>query len=646
MALYCSDQTKLMRFLFLFSSLFLCFITTAQKAQYQSLLIDESLKKNANAVVRVDEMKINLLGTNKMSYSVKQVVTVLNTDGNRFALSRVPYDKESKIKSLDVYVYNNLGKEIEHIKKKDFRDVSAADGFSLYTENRLLVNRYTPTSYPYTISFNYEVETSDTGFFPPWYFLSNYKVSVEKSYYEINYAGPQLKPEIKEFNLEDISVNKKDKAGQIVYESANIAAIKSESMGPSFRDVVPRLKVRLKNFNLKGEEAVVNDWKDMGAWMNSSLLKDRDQLNPSTVSIAKKLVVGTDDDLEKAKIIYKYVQDNTRYISVQIGIGGWKPISAIDVDRVKYGDCKGLSNYTYALLKAVGVQAYYTVIYAGNHKVDFEEDFAALQGNHAILAIPYNEQYYWIDCTSQVHPFGFVGDFTDDRKALVVKPEGGEIVKTVAYLNEDNYQHTRAQYELGKDGSISGNINITTKGIQYDDRFGLERKTKDDVLKHYKSYWENINNLKVDTYSFENDRDDVIFSEKIDINATNYASISGNRILFVVNTFNNNDFVPNRYRNRKLPFEIQRGFLDEDEFTVQLPEGYQIEAIPNEKVVDTDFGSYKVSFEKDSNSNSILYKRSLFVKKGLYPKEKYAAYRDFRKETANMDDAQIVLVKK
>ena len=635
-----------MRLLLLLSSFFLCFAIKAQENSYQSLVLDKSLTDNANAVVRLDEMKINLLATDKMTYAVRQVVTVLNKDGNRFATSRVAYDKERKIKNLDVYIYDKLGKEIDHIKKKDFKDISAADGFSLYTDDRLLIYRYIPTSYPYTISFHYDIETSDTGFFPPWYFLSNYKVSVEKSYYSIFYANPQLKPEIKEFNLESISVSKKDEAGKIVYEASNIKAIKSESLSPSFRNIVPRLKVRLKKFNLKGEEAQVNDWKDMGIWMNNSLLKDRALLGSNTIATARKMVEGVTDTLEKAKIIYKYVQDNTRYISVQIGIGGWKPISAIDVDRVKYGDCKGLSNYTYALLKAVGVQAYYTVIHAGNEKVDFEEDFAALQGNHAILAIPYNNKYYWVDCTSQFHPFGFIGDFTDDRKALVVKPEGGEIIKTVAYLNEDNYQFTKAKYSLDTSGSILGMVSIITKGVQYDNRFKLERNTAKDVYKHYKSYWDNINNLKIDKYNFENDRDSIVFTEKVNLSASNYASISGNRMLFTVNAFNNNSYVPNRYRNRKLPFEIQRGYLDEDEFTIQLPEGYEIEAMPKAKSIDTDFGTYKVSFEKNNDKNTIVYKRSLFVKKGFYPKEKYAAYRDFRKETTRTDDAQVVLVKK
>jgi len=120
-----------MRLLLFLSSLLLCFTGISQ--EYQSLLLDKNLTDNANAVVRLDEMKINLLATNKMLYEVKQVVTVLNKEGNGFATNRVAYDKERKIKSLEVYIYDKLGKEIEHIKKKDFKDVSAADGFSFST---------------------------------------------------------------------------------------------------------------------------------------------------------------------------------------------------------------------------------------------------------------------------------------------------------------------------------------------------------------------------------------------------------------------------------------------------------------------------------------------------------------------------------
>ena len=81
--------------------------------------------------------------------------------------------------------------------------------------------------------------------------------------------------------------------------------------------------------------------------------------------------------LEKAKIVYRYVQDNTRYISVQVGIGGIQPIAAIEVDELKYGDCKGLTNYTQALLDIAGVESFYTIVQAGKEIVDFDSDFAS-----------------------------------------------------------------------------------------------------------------------------------------------------------------------------------------------------------------------------------------------------------------------------
>ena len=624
----------------------LLLIPTVQFSQdFNIKTIPQELVKGSNVVVRLDEMKINIKSNDKLVYTINQVITVLNKKGDDNSTIRVSYDNEKKIKDLNVYVYNASGEEIEKIKKKEFKDLSAVDGFSLYTDDRLLYHKYTPTTYPYTIATKYTIETSDTAFFPPWYFVSGYLTSIEKSYLEIKFQNLDLKPDVKEFNLENIAIEKLNEANTIVYKAKNILPMKFEALGPSLKELAPRLAFRMKNFHLKGEDASIGNWQEMGVWMNDALLKDREVLDPGTISKVQKLVAGTSDNLEKAKIIYKYVQDNTRYISVQIGIGGWKPISAIEVDRVKYGDCKGLSNYTHALLKAVDVPSYYTVIYAGSRKVDFDEDFTRLQGNHAILAIPYKDKYYWIDCTSQILPFGFVGDFTDDRLALVVTPDGGEIVKTVSYLNEENYQKTNAAYSLQENGNISGNVEIETGGIQYDNHFTLEEKNKEDVEKYYKEYWDNINNLKVDGIDFSNDKEDVKFTENVLVEATDYASKSGNRMLFQINTFNNSSFVPNRYRNRKRPLVIQRGYIDQDEFQVQLPATYMIEALPQPVKIENEFGRYIATCEYDATNNTIAYNREIFIKEGTYSKEKYSDYRDFRKRIAKSDNAKVVLLK-
>ncbi len=632
-----------MRLLSLISSFFLCFILHAQKQHYQFESIDDNLLKNADAVVRFDEMTINLGSIREIVITRKRIITILNKGGNKHAVAYVGYDDGRKIKDIRMNVYNKEGVEIEQFKKKDFKDFGAVDGGTLYSDSKVKYCPYVPIDYPYTLELTYELSSQNTGEMPPyWSFLDDFSVSTEKSRLVINYKDSSLQPSIKEKNLEGFEITNASSGNSIIYEGNNIPAFKKESLSPSFDKIVPKVLVRPINFSYEGYEASINSWEDLGIWMHDNLLAGRDELPAGTVQLVQNLTKGIEDDLEKARIVFKYVQENTRYISVQVGIGGIQPISAIEVDKVKYGDCKGLSNYTKALLKAVNVESYYVHVEAGNDKVSFEDDFPDLsQGNHVILAIPYNGDYYWLDSTSQIIPFGFIGDFTDDRKVLVIKPDGGELVTTTSYANEQNLQFTKSICSLAADGTLKGQITTVSTGIQYDNKYFLEKQSEENIKRFYKSYWDNVNNLNLTNYEFSNQLDQVKFTEKIDLNAINYASISGSRILFSPNIFNRIRNVPIRYRDRKLPFEVQRGFLDEDQYLIQLPEGYVVEALPDKVQLETKYGTYSINLE--AVDGKIKYTRRLLVKQGYYPKENYSEYRDFIKQISKSDTSKIVL---
>nr|WP_299384934.1 DUF3857 domain-containing transglutaminase family protein [Allomuricauda sp.] len=580
-----------------------------------------------------------------MEINYERTVSVLNENGNVNANLFVGYNNSIQVKAVSAEIYNKSGELIKKIKKKDFLDVSAVDGGTLYSDSRVLYTGYLPVEYPYTVKFSYQLKTNNTGTVPSWSFIDNFLVSTEVSKYSIEYLDPSLKPIILEKNLEDFPIVKKSLENGVSYQAKNIAAFKDESLRPSEHKIFPQLVVSPVNFYYEGYSANIKNWKDLGNWMNSNLLKDQDRLDPATVSNIKKLVQGLDDDLQIAKKIYEYVQQNTRYISVQIGIGGLKPISAIEVDRLKYGDCKGLANYTKALLNAVGVQSYYVHVEAGSDKVDFEPEVASLnQGNHVILAVPYEGEYFWIDCTSQVHPFGFLGDFTDDRKVLIMKSDGGEIAHTASYINEENLQRTTGYFELDEEGGFDGNVQIETKGIQYDQHFWLQRGTKTEIEKYYKNYWSNIDNLFIEQFEFNNDKEDVVFNENVSIKSAKYAIKSDNRLVFVANAFNNPQQVPRRYRNRKFPLEVSRGYLDEDEFRIIIPNNYGIESLPDSAHLETKFGSYSISFE--SKDDGILVKRRILIEKGTYPNSDYSSYRSFRRNISKLDNSKIVIIKK
>ena len=183
-----------------------------------------------------------------------------------------------------------------------------------------------------------------------------------------------------------------------------------------------------------------------------------------------------------AKIIYKFVQEKTRYISVQVDIGGWQPITANKVDEVSYGDCKGLTNYTKALLDVVGVKSHHVILYASNNR-NVDKNFTVLQGNHMILNIPNEGDDIWLECTSQTIPFGFLGDFTDDRDVLVITPEGGIIKRTPAYINDNNLQILKADINLLPNGNIIATLEKKSYGSQYNDRYHIESYTKKEIDK-------------------------------------------------------------------------------------------------------------------------------------------------------------------
>lgn len=603
--------------------------------------IPQELKENANAIIRLSQTDIAISSRESMKIKKTRIVTVFNETGMSAIDAQEYFDNSTDVQSIEAVVFNASGTEVKKIKRKDFKMHSVSEG--AITDNKILYLDYTPVQYPFTIVYNSEVKTSNTAFIPSWRPISNLHASTENSVLNIQYK-PELGFRYKDYNFEGYDMAKDEKPGLLSLNVKNIPAFKNEDFTP-YQKILPLALFSLDKFHLEGVDGEANDWKSFGAWIYNTLLNGTDELSQETKNRVKALVADETDPVKKAKIIYEYVQSKTRYVSIQLGIGGWKPMKAKDVDRLGYGDCKALTNYTRALLREVGVDSYYTVVYGDVEKLDIREDFVSMQGNHVILCVPHDNEMIWLECTSQTVPFGFQGDFTDDRLALLVKPEGGELIRTHVYDLEQNTQISKGSYAISGDGVLDGQVKVMSKGTQYDFKYFLEKKSKEDIDKFYKSAYRNINNLKLKKAEVINQKEVQEFIENISIEAAGYGNITGNRMIFAINAFNQFRGVPQRYRNRNNPFEIARGFYDTDEITISLPDGFVIEALPSAVTLNEKFGEYKAEYIK-SEDNTILYKRSLLMKNGFYEKSDYEAYRLFRENIARNDNAKIVLIKK
>ncbi|QOG03571.1 DUF3857 domain-containing protein [Flavobacterium sp. MDT1-60] len=620
------------------------FISSAQKNNYSVLTLTDSLKANADAVVRLDQMDIVIASQRAMNIKTQRIVTVFNETGLSDIEAYQGYDKSTSVKNIEAIVYDAFGNEIKKIKRKDFKDQSAVSGSTLFSDNRVIFLEYTPVSYPFTIVYNSEIESSNTAFLPQWYFLGGYSVSIEKCVLNVTYPN-NLGFKKKEFQFTGYNIKKTlDTDTQLSYVANNILAQKPENLSPSGRDLFPRVIMGLENFHLEGVDGTAKTWEAFGKWYSDKILTGTTDLSEETKAKIKALVGDEKDPIKKAKIIYDYVQKKSRYVNIAVGIGGWKPMLAADVDRLGYGDCKALSNYTKALLQAVDVPSYNTILYGDTYKSNIQSDFVSMQGNHMILAIPNGDNYTFLECTSQDDPFGYQGTFTDDRDVLVVKPEGGVIVRTKIYEDKGNRQIDKGIYTIDENGNFSGSISIISEGSQYNSKQRLESSQPTEKEKYYKKYWDHINNLKLGKINFTNDKQSIRFTEDIQISAMNYAPISANKMIFAVDAFNQNAENVRRIRNRKNPFEIQRGYLDTDEIEINLPAGFAIEFLPSNYELKGKFGEYKTEIIKKEN-NKLLYKRSMLVNKGKYSNKEYDEYRLFMEQVSRNDNAKIILTK-
>ncbi|UPT69502.1 MAG: hypothetical protein M0D53_09920 [Flavobacterium sp. JAD_PAG50586_2] len=403
---------------------------------------------------------------------------------------------------------------------------------------------YTPIAYPFTIVLEVESENSNTAFLPSWRSIDDYLVSTEETSVTITYP-PELQLKTREFNFSNrYPIDKKETPGFISYSAKNIAARKYEDLAPSFDTIFPRVMFGLETFNLEGVQGNARSWKEMGKWFYDEILTGTTALPDETKLKIKNLVGNEKDPLKIAEIVYKYVQEKTRYVSIQEGIGGWKPMPAKEVDKLGYGDCKALTNYTRSLLNEVGVTSYYARLYGQSRKKEIYPDIVSFQSNHVILAIPNKSDYVWLECTSQILPFGFQGDFTDDRNAYVIKPDGGEIVRTKRFTEKDNLQLIKGSYKITEEGNFIGSVKIISKGLVYDYQFGKERMGREDQIKKYKDEFDNINNLTIRKINFNNNKKDVEFTADLEFEAEGYAQNSGGKLLFALNAFDQNSNVP------------------------------------------------------------------------------------------------------
>lgn len=630
---------------FLVLLLFFPFFFISVMADDPSLAVEnipDSLLENSYAVIRLDEMIFEVKDLNKATLSRKRSVTLLNNKYKDMAGISIFYSPEMMLRKVDGRKYDREGKIIDEIRQKDIEDYSMYSE-SFFDDNRIKRFDLDNANYPYTYEFEFIQDFANLMACPSWQPLSKSHLAIENASFKV-IIPKGLSFRFKEKNLPE-TVHITEEAERFIYTWSlrNTKAIEMEKMMPDLDRYVPSVITAPDHFIYEGYPGDLSTWETYGKWVNR-LNEGRDQLSVEKQELIHSMADTASSRIEKIRMLYDYLQKNTRYISIQLGIGGYQPFEASYVDKFGYGDCKALTNYMKSLLAVADIKSYYTLVQAGRFIPDIQTDFPSAQFNHVILCTPNNLDTIWLECTSQDNPFGFLGTFTDNRSVLIITDEGGIIAKTPQYMQEKNLQVRRATIKLDPSGDALATTHTLYSGLQYENISSVLETNRDSQQKWLYEHID-IPHFEIQHFDFLTRKNPIPEAEQqMILNLRRYGIVTGKRMFIQPNLMNKQSKLVVSSKKRVYELELEFPYIDIDTIDYEIPVGYHLEFIPDPVEFETKFGNYSSRIMQ--KENKILYVRRRMAGKGIYPPDDFKEYVDFVNRIAEADNMKIVLVNK
>ena len=613
------------------------------KEAYIAANIPDSLKEDANSVVRYMNNQVTINGPGKATIKHHEIVTILNEKGDHKAITQLFYNKKyDNFSDIIIRTFAADGSQLKKYHKSDMYDGAAVDEETMVSDERFLGLKIDVANYPTTIEVQYEEDLSS--FINPdsWY-IQDKEQSIQTETYNI-----QVKPDMGfRYKCENTRIEPvKATVGEYDSYTWKVAGRKAFKLEDGAMDwtVLPKVEFAVSKFEYFGYPGDFSTWQNYGKWQQM-LNADVCTLNPKRVDEIKAMTADLKTDKEKAEFLYHYMQQNMRYVSIQLGIGGLKPFPADFVDSKKYGDCKALSNYMCALLKAVNIPAYYAIVRAGSNEEPSDPSFPNDIYNHIIVCVPFKGDTTWLECTSSTQPFGKLGPFTENRNALLVTEDGGVLVNTPKSIAVDNQFNSNVHITLDADGGAKAQVKILSTGGYRDMYLGMA-VIKQDEQKEFLMRSLNIKQPSVFDFQPGTDKDGV---DELDMNLEYdrfYDIAAGDKQFYHPHVIDLCNFTVPIVDKRQTPYYFEHPMQKSCVTTIDLPAGFEVETLPVNQQLKFSYGNYEVSYTYDAVKNQVISTAKFTITNQVIPAAKYNELQQYLDAVEKAQNKKLVIRRK
>ena len=612
-------------------------------------------KPDTKGVVLLDEEITTIDQSGEIHTIYRRAVKILRPNA-REELSHVvvPFDNETKLTWIKGWSITASGQEYE-VKEKDAVETGALGG-SFAEDTRHKILEIPGGDVGSIIGFEYQQRRRPYVNQDVWTLQEDMPVRLVRYTLRLPQGW-----EYETFWNNHEKIEPKQGA-DLVWEATDVPALETEDFMPPHRAIAARMVLHYFYRRPDGLGQVATaSWMGVGAWADG-LARDRRVASPELKKQVADLTAGLNSPLDKMNALAAWVQKQIRYVDIEIGIGGYQPHFAADVYKNRFGDCKDKATLMMTMLKEIGIDSYFTLIDTRRGLVRADTP-TAMTFNHAIVAIQlpkdvqssnlyaiYNEpklgKLLIFDPTSEMTPFGDLPDTLQQTYALLVTDKGGEIIQTPLLDPSVNKLVRIGKLKLAADGSLSGEVEESRSGtLGSESRYRLLHAELNNRSKSIEALLSN------NITSFQLTSAGVGYLDepakplylKYDFTATEYAKKSGPLLLVRPRVLGQKARGIAEVK-RLYPVEFDSASLETDTFEIELPQGYDIDEVPDPVNVVYDFGEYHSKVEQ--LPGKLKYSRQYMIKQVIVPKDRLEDLKKFYRQIAGDERNTAVLKQK
>ena len=610
--------------------------------------------KKVSAVVLVDDSTVSVGENGQITTTWSYAVRVLTNEGRNEAVAQVGYETDmGKVRDFHAWLIRPSG-QVKAYGKDQI--VDQTDLNDVYDESRMKRIVAATEAEPGSV-FGYQTTTETRPYFyqSNWYFQDTAPV-ISSRLTVVLPAGWQARS----VTFNHAEVQPATNGTSYTWELRDIPPLEVEPLSPAMTNLVPRLAVKYfpteaaKNPGVRPFET----WSDVSRWY-SELSDAQATPDERIVAKARELTSSATTEFEKIRAIGRYVQ-NIQYISIQIGVGRWRPHLASEVLAKSYGDCKDKANLMRAMLKALNIQSYPVLIFSGDATYVREAWVSPSQFNHCIVAVKVSDEtlaptvinhptlgrLLIFDATDDDTPLGDLPEDEQGSFALIAAGDAGLLMKMPATPSEANSVDRQIQASLSGDGTLNATITeqaIGQRAVDYRREFRhLPRPEYVSLIEGWVTNGATAATVrKIEPTDKSNEGR---FNLNIEFSAPSYAQLMQGRLMvFKPALVSRREGLALTESVRRNPVVLASHAFNET-VRLKLPAGFDVDELPDPLKIEAAFGSYKTTYEvKDGE---LIFTRTLAQRAGVIQVDQYQSVRSFFEKIRAAEQAPVVLVKK